>query len=620
MKLRLPVIHTLGVVILGLIIILASAYILNVSRSFTKELAVVNAYEVLLGRVDASASAIALRFDEVTVHELTYRAAALEKRTAQLDPDFISSVRTALVQLTDATDNISALYLDYKNQLALTPDSLDVQVKAVYTSRIINAIDIAREKVGTIEMGLSAYKNEAEAAVEKISFYRFALLLMLLLIFGGLAAFAYFRAGNFEKYKISSEEKIARNALRMETMGRFVEAIANGKYSETIEFEKGDHLAESMVEMKNKLMLSAETDRKRNWATQGMAEIGTLLRDSSSVEQLYFNIIRFCVKYTNSNQGSLFVLNEEGEDGSFLELVSTYAFDKKKFIEKKINLGDGLVGQAVLEGSTVRLTKVPQDYVHITSGLGDAPPTALVIVPLRLNDKVYGVIELASFNQYEPYEIEFLEKSGESVAAAISTAKINENTKSLLEKSQQQTEELRAQEEEMRQNMEELNATQEQMARQMEEAKVVTENLRIRESVFGLTTILSEADLYGTITLANSKLIEVSKYSREELIGKPHNIFRHPDMPKELFKIFWDTIRKGKVFRGIIKNRCKDGSHYWVDATIVPVVNDEGKIIKYIGARYHITDDGCAERLYNKQALMLNLPTLQSTVGQLTYG
>ena len=154
----------------------------------------------------------------------------------------------------------------------------------------------------------------------------------------------------------------------------------------------------------------------------------------------------------------------------------------------------------------------------------------------------------------------------------------------------------------------------------MEDAKVTTENLRIRESVFGLTTILSESDLYGTITLVNSKLVEVSKYSREELIGKPHNIIRHADMPKELFRVFWDTIKKGRVFRGIIKNRCKDGTHYWVDATIVPVVNDEGKITKYIGARYHISDDSCAERLYNKQALMLNLPTLQNSVGQLAYG
>src|SRR6478735_5070103 len=100
--------------------------------------------------------------------------------------------------------------------------------------------------------------------------------------------------------------------------------------------------------------------------------------------------------------------------------------------------------------------------------------------------------------------------------------------------------------------------------------------------------------------MANEKLCEVSKYTPEELIGKPHNIFRHPAMPKELFKEFWDTIKSGRVFKGIVLNLAKDGSHYWVDATIVPVKDASGEITKYVGARYHITDDKIAEELYNR--------------------
>ena len=101
------------------------------------------------------------------------------------------------------------------------------------------------------------------------------------------------------------------------------------------------------------------------------------------------------------------------------------------------------------------------------------------------------------------------------------------------------TEELRAQEEELRQNMEELAATQEELERQMSSIQKMKEDLEIRERVFGLTTILSEADVHGTIVLVNDKLCTVSGYTREELIGKPHNIFRHPDMPRELFARFW---------------------------------------------------------------------------------
>lgn len=162
--------------------------------------------------------------------------------------------------------------------------------------------------------------------------------------------------------------------------------------------------------------------------------------------------------------------------------------------------------------------------------------------------------------------------------------------------------------------MEELASSQEEMQKSMIQLETMKAALQVREDVFGLTTIMSESDQYGNILMANIKLCEVSKYSKEELIGKPHNIFRHSDMPKELFKLFWQTIKAGKVFRGIIKNRAKDGSHYWVDATIVPVLDNNGVIVKYIGARYHIESDKIAEELYNNQALAYGLALLNSNV------
>ncbi len=155
---------------------------------------------------------------------------------------------------------------------------------------------------------------------------------------------------------------------------------------------------------------------------------------------------------------------------------------------------------------------------------------------------------------------------------------------------------------------------QQQTEKLLAEAQGMKRDLEIRESVFTLTTILSEADVHGTILAVNRKLCEVSKYTEEELIGKPHSIFRHPDMPKELFRVFWETIKKGEVFKGIIKNRAKDGSYYWVDATIVPVKDEAGKIVKYIGARYHIEDSEMALLLYNRQAKRLNLPQLKNGV------
>lgn len=115
--------------------------------------------------------------------------------------------------------------------------------------------------------------------------------------------------------------------------------------------------------------------------------------------------------------------------------------------------------------------------------------------------------------------------------------------------------------------------------------------LKVRTDIMNITSIVSEADLKGDILSINDKYTEVSKYTREELIGKPHNITRHPDMPEEVFREMWATIGRGHIFRGMIKNRAKDGTPYYVDAVIAPIMGDNGKPKKYLGVRYDITVD-----------------------------
>ncbi len=115
------------------------------------------------------------------------------------------------------------------------------------------------------------------------------------------------------------------------------------------------------------------------------------------------------------------------------------------------------------------------------------------------------------------------------------------------------------------------------------------EELQVRTDIMNTTSIVSEANLKGDILSINDKYIEISQYTKEELIGNPHNITRHPDMPKEVFKEMWATIGRGKIFRGIVKNRAKDGTPYYVDAVIAPILGDNGKPKKYLGVRYDIT-------------------------------
>lgn len=116
------------------------------------------------------------------------------------------------------------------------------------------------------------------------------------------------------------------------------------------------------------------------------------------------------------------------------------------------------------------------------------------------------------------------------------------------------------------------------------------EELEVRTKIMNLTSIVSEANLKGDILNINEKYIEISQFERDELIGQPHNITRHPDMPKEVFKEMWATIGRGKMFRGIVKNKKKDGSPYYVDAVIAPIMGANGKPKKYLGVRYDITE------------------------------
>jgi CHASE3 domain sensor protein len=279
-----------------------------------------------------------------------------------------------------------------------------------------------------------------------------------------------------DKMRIFSNDEIGEMVVATDNLvtglkgtSAFAENIGSGKYdSQFTPLSDHDVLGNSLLRMRDSLARIAEDDKKRNWTTEGIAKFGEILRSNNSdVQKLSDEIIGSLVKYLKANQGALYLIDEaDATDEKTMSMISCFAWDKKKFINQKIHKGEGLAGQAWQEKDIIYLTDVPQNYIKIVSGLGDANPTSILIVPLKVNDEIYGVVEVASFYLIADHEIEFVKKIAESIAATISTVKINERTQKLLTESQQMTEEMRAQEEEMRQNMEELQATQEGMKRQ----------------------------------------------------------------------------------------------------------------------------------------------------------
>jgi len=113
--------------------------------------------------------------------------------------------------------------------------------------------------------------------------------------------------------------------------------------------------------------------------------------------------------------------------------------------------------------------------------------------------------------------------------------------------------------------------------------------LRQYQNMVDQTNIVSKTDIHGRITYVNSKFIEITGYSKDELIGKSHNIIRDPDMPSKTFKDLWSTIQAKKIWRGIVSNLKKDGSKYTVEACIFPILDENDEIIEYISIRHDIT-------------------------------
>jgi GAF domain-containing protein len=265
-----------------------------------------------------------------------------------------------------------------------------------------------------------------------------------------------------------------------------------------------------------------------------MSRFVDILKAEYADEKTFYDcLISNIVRYLNANQGGFFIV-KEGDD-EHISLASCYAYERQKFIDKRIEIGQGLIGQAYLEANTVLLRHLPDQYVSITSGLGQGTPRSLIIVPFKVNERVECLIELASFNEFEKFQIEFLEKLGESIASAVSNRRTAERTKLLLRDTQLITEQLRAQEEEMRQSMEELTATQEEMFRKEKELERLLEqsNLQreqLRSTVKEVERLKEENQRESSRMLANQErfktdIIEILNQIPAKIFLKDSNGF-----------------------------------------------------------------------------------------------
>ncbi len=357
---------------------------------------------------------------------------------------------------------------------------------------------------------------------------------------------------------------LARLSKRMREATVFISEVSNGNIeSEFAAISETDRYGIALSNLKQSLILKREEEEKRrkedeirNWATHGIAMFNDILRtDNNDLEKLSLNIIRNIIQYLSASQGGLFLI-EEDEGDQHLNLIASYAYDRQKFLKKKIAIGEGLAGNCVLEKKTVLLRKIPDNYIEISSGLGKSKPGCLIIVPLKKEDEVLGVLELASFNDFRPHEVEFLEKVAESIAASLITVRLHQQTSQYLERFRQQAEEMKAQDEELRQNIEELQATHEQMERlKLEETERNEKMIREMEDYRKLLiSVLNEVpekiflkDDKGRFVIANKLVAENYNKTVEEILGKSDFDFYPKEEAEKYFKNEQLIIQSGQT-------------------------------------------------------------------------
>lgn len=376
----------------------------------------------------------------------------------------------------------------------------------------------------------------------------------------------------------------------------FAFEIGKGNFNENLARQSdNDDISNALIEMKESLIRSKEQEQQRqqeeqinNWANEGVAKFSEILRSNhTDIKELSHQIISNLVRYLGINQGGLFVQNDS--EKQYLDMTACFAYSRRKMMEQRFEVNEGLVGRCFVEAEPIYLLEVPESYITITSGLGDTPPRCLLLVPLKVDGEVNGVIELASLEPIAEYKVKFVEKVAESIASTLKNVRINEHTAKLLEQTKIQAEEMAAAEEEMRQNLEELQSTQEEMARVQEEQKRAMDKVTTDNQMF--EALLRSTSEYVYFKDSSGRYVKASDSARmllgvdriEEALGKTAFDLFPADVAQEIDKEDQAVMKsQTPLLKQQGKLTYKDGTTKTVEKNKYPVKNTGQEVVGLI--------------------------------------
>ncbi|MFQ3579345.1 MAG: two-component regulator propeller domain-containing protein, partial [Bacteroidales bacterium] len=365
-------------------------------------------------------------------------------------------------------------------------------------------------------------------------------------------------------YLIIKVREKASLKQKLELQERINNAVAE------VEKQKAEILEQNLELQKRR-----EEDQKRQWFNEGIAKFTDIMRENKdNLNKLSFNVLRNLIRHIDAIQGGIFIINDDNEQDLYLELIASYGYNQEKNEEKRIEIGQGLVGICYKEKKLNKLDNLPDNYLTVESTLGHSTPAQLLLVPLKLDELVFGVIELATFNHFTEIQIDFIQKLSENLTSQLFATKITDKTQKLLLQSQKQAEELKKHEEESRQVIEEMQANKEEAQRLKQEAMGYINSMNH-------SIIRADFNLDGILTYANTRFLDFFEYNSKEAYGMHITDFFN-DEEKADFQEKWDALLNGsKHIEEKYYHKTKTGN-IWLLSTFTTVKDLHGNITKVL--------------------------------------
>ncbi len=294
----------------------------------------------------------------------------------------------------------------------------------------------------------------------------------------------------------------------LKNVKKFAEEVGKEKFDTDVDvFHHTGELGDALESMRGSLREIHDREELRKWQLNGINTLAEVIRKSSrGINEFCDIFLHSLIDYSNLNQGAIYLFDAKKKK---LVMQACFAYGRKKFLSQEIEIGHGITGEVFRDGDSVVMTDIPQDYVRIHTGLGDAKPTSVAIIPLIYQEEKLGVMELATFHTFTDTEIELFERISEIFTSNLLNAINTSKTEALLKEATENAHKLNAQEEELRQNTEELLSIREGLERKMQ---VVEDELEIFKALARNSHIPTvQTDFEGKFLGSSSAFVRLLK-------------------------------------------------------------------------------------------------------------